>query len=54
VNAYRLVNYDVPFGGYKMSGYGRENGLEGLREYLHTKSVWIELFGASRDPFKVG
>jgi aldehyde dehydrogenase (NAD+) len=54
LNAYRIVNYDVAFGGYKMSGYGRENGLEGLREYLHTKSVWVELFGETRDPFKLG
>ncbi|MCE2525700.1 MAG: aldehyde dehydrogenase [Acidimicrobiia bacterium] len=54
VNAYRTLNYDVPFGGYKMSGHGRENGLDGLREYLHTKSVWIEMSGATRDPFKLG
>ena len=37
-----------------MSGHGRENGLEGLREYLHTKSVWVETSGATRDPFKLG
>jgi aldehyde dehydrogenase (NAD+) len=54
VNAYRVVNYDVPFGGVKRSGYGRENGMEGLRAYLVTKSVWIELTGESRDPFKLG
>jgi aldehyde dehydrogenase (NAD+) len=54
LNAYRVVNFDVPFGGYKMSGYGRENGAEGLREYLHTKSVWVEMSGESRDPFKMG
>ena len=54
INAYRTLNYDVPFGGYKMSGHGRENGLEGLRGYLHTKSVWIETSGATRDPFKLG
>jgi aldehyde dehydrogenase (NAD+) len=54
VNAYRVLNYDVPFGGVKQSGYGRENGLEGLRAYLVTKSVWIELTGASRDPFRLG
>jgi acyl-CoA reductase-like NAD-dependent aldehyde dehydrogenase len=54
INAYRIVNYDVPFGGYKGSGYGRENGLEGLREYLHSKSVWVELNGETRDPFKLG
>jgi aldehyde dehydrogenase (NAD+) len=54
INAYRIVNYDVPFGGVKMSGYGRENGMEGLREYLQTKSVWVELFGETRDPFRLG
>lgn len=54
VNAYRVLNYDVPFGGHKMSGYGRENGLEGLQGYLHTKSVWMELSGETRDPFKLG
>jgi len=54
VNSYRTLNYDVPFGGYKMSGHGRENGLDGLREFLHTKSVWVEMSGATRDPFKLG
>lgn len=54
INAYRVVNYDVPFGGYKMSGYGRENGMDALMEFLQTKSVWIETTGATRDPFKVG
>jgi len=31
----------VPFGGYKMSGYGREGGMEHLESYLNTKGVWI-------------
>jgi acyl-CoA reductase-like NAD-dependent aldehyde dehydrogenase len=31
----------MPIGGYKASGYGRENGPEGLDEYLQTKSVLI-------------
>jgi len=30
---------DVPFGGYRQSGLGRENGLEGFAEYLETKSM---------------
>jgi aldehyde dehydrogenase (NAD+) len=30
---------DVPFGGYKQSGVGRESGVAGFEEYLETKSV---------------
>ena len=43
VNTYRLVSYMSPFGGYKHSGLGRENGQEAIYEYLQTKSVWISL-----------
>jgi len=35
-------NPAVPFGGYKMSGYGRESGKRHLEEYLNVKAVWIE------------
>ena len=42
VNAYRMVNHAVPFGGYKESGYGRENGADSLREFTRTKAVWVE------------
>ena len=41
VNTYRAVSFMSPFGGYKRSGMGRENGLDAIREYLQTKSVWI-------------
>jgi aldehyde dehydrogenase (NAD+) len=54
INAYRAVGPMAPFGGFKASGYGRENGLEALREYTEVKTVWVELSGASRDPFKLG
>jgi aldehyde dehydrogenase (NAD+) len=54
VNAYRMLTYNVPFGGYKNSGLGRENGLDAVREYLETKSVWVELSGQTRDPFVLG
>jgi aldehyde dehydrogenase (NAD+) len=42
VNCYNRVDPAVPCGGYRMSGYGRENGLAQLDEYLATKSVWVE------------
>lgn len=54
VNAYRVVGPGVPFGGMKMSGWGRENGYDAVLEFTETKSVWIELTGASRDPFTIG
>ena len=54
INAYRIVSYSVPFGGFKMSGYGRENGLEAMKQYTQSKSVWVELSGETRDPFKLG
>jgi (Z)-2-((N-methylformamido)methylene)-5-hydroxybutyrolactone dehydrogenase len=41
VNTYRAVSYMSPFGGYKDSGFGRENGIAAIREYLQLKSVWI-------------
>ena len=30
VNTYRNVSYMAPFGGFKQSGYGKDNGLESL------------------------
>jgi aldehyde dehydrogenase (NAD+) len=44
----------VPFGGYRNSGIGRENGPQASDEYLETKSVWVELSGGTRDPFVLG
>ena len=54
VNSYRTLSFNTPFGGYKMSGMGRENGLESLKDYTQVKSVWVELSGQTRDPFKLG
>jgi aldehyde dehydrogenase (NAD+) len=42
VNTYNKFDPGVPFGGYKMSGFGRELGAEGIEEYLNVKTVWID------------
>ena len=43
VNCFNVCDAAAPFGGYKHSGYGRENGREGLDEFLQSKSVWTNL-----------
>lgn len=42
INCYQVMDPAVPFGGYKMSGYGRESGAQHMEEYLQTKAVWIK------------
>ncbi|MDQ2815894.1 MAG: aldehyde dehydrogenase, partial [Actinomycetota bacterium] len=54
INAYRVVGPDVPFGGYGLSGLGRENGIDAVHEYTQTKAIWVELTGGTRDPFTLG
>jgi len=51
VNNYRSTSYTTPFGGYKDSGIGREGGVEAVKEYLETKSVWISSDLDMPDPF---
>ena len=41
VNDWYFPAPDTPFGGVKQSGYGREGGLEGLNDYLQTKTIQI-------------
>ena len=54
INSYRLVSPNVPFGGFKMSGYGREFGKESILSFTEHKAVWVETSGQVRDPFKLG
>lgn len=53
VNTYRAVSFMAPFGGHKRSGIGRESGQEAIREYLQTKTVWIDLLGQTANPFVI-
>ena len=43
VNAAMALDFAMPFGGYKQSGWGRENGREGVEAYTELKSVAIDL-----------
>jgi aldehyde dehydrogenase (NAD+)/phenylacetaldehyde dehydrogenase len=43
VNCYGAVDPAAPFGGYKMSGYGREMGSYALELYSEVKCVWVNL-----------
>ncbi len=47
VNTYRAVSPIAPFGGYGMSGHGREGGLAAALDYTRTKTVWLR---TSDDP----
>lgn len=42
INAYNLTPVEIPFGGFKQSGIGRENSIEALRHYTQVKAVYVE------------
>ena len=50
MNNYRQVNHGGPFGGYKQSGLGRENGLHAVDEYTEVKTAWINTGNRVRFP----
>ena len=43
LNCQLANDLSMPFGGYKQSGWGRENGFDGVEAYLQTKAVFAEL-----------
>ena len=52
VNTYRAVSPIVPFGGDGYTGYGREAGMDSIRDYTRTKSIWINASDVPMaDPF---
>ena len=53
VNTYRAVAAQIPFGGVKDSGFGRERGQEGLMEFLVPQNVMINFSEEERDPFAI-
>jgi hypothetical protein len=42
-NSWSTQSVQMPFGGHKLSGYGREKGIEALDHYSHMKSISIRL-----------
>ena len=50
INNYNVTPIEVPFGGYKHSGLGRENSLAAIEHYTQRKSVYVEL-GDVEAPF---
>jgi aldehyde dehydrogenase (NAD+) len=52
INTFRTTHPMLPYGGYKMSGLGRENGLEALHHYTEVKTVVVDFDAAApADPF---
>jgi aldehyde dehydrogenase (NAD+) len=43
LNTWHKYHPNAPFGGYRMSGYGREQGAEALENYTQYKTVWANL-----------
>jgi len=51
VNTYRYIRWSTPYGGFKASGWGRENGVEALDSYLETKTTVVSTTGQFPNPF---
>jgi acyl-CoA reductase-like NAD-dependent aldehyde dehydrogenase len=51
VNTWHMIEANSPFGGYKLSGYGRENGLAMVEHLTRLKQVWVDLNDFTMDIF---
>jgi betaine-aldehyde dehydrogenase len=47
INTFRAMALNMPFGGMKASGLGRECGIAGMRSYMQQKSVYVDLSDAA-------
>ena len=55
INTYRLISPMAPFGGIKDSGYGKEAGIESIKEYTRIKTTWYNCSDKPMsDPFTMG
>ncbi len=53
INNYRNSSFTSPQGGIRSSGWGRENGKDGMDEFLETKAIWVELSEEAGNPFQL-
>lgn len=54
INTYRAISPIAPFGGLNQSGYGREAGMQAIKDYTRTKTVWINTSDAPMtNPFVI-
>jgi aldehyde dehydrogenase (NAD+) len=52
VNTFRTTHPMLPYGGFKLSGLGRENGMEALHHFTEVKTVVVDFDAAPpADPF---
>lgn len=51
INSYRMLSSLMPFGGYKDSGTGRENGLDAIRANMEVKSIYLNHSAPIGNPF---
>ncbi|MQC26573.1 MAG: aldehyde dehydrogenase family protein [Chloroflexi bacterium] len=50
INGYGMIDPAAPFGGYKMSGFGREMGKESIELYTQVKTVWVNTYQDTSKP----
>ena len=54
VNTYRLISPSAPFGGIKDSGYGKEAGIDSIKDYTRVKTTWYYTSDEpTLDPFSI-
>jgi acyl-CoA reductase-like NAD-dependent aldehyde dehydrogenase len=51
INTWHMIEPNSPFGGYKLSGYGRENGIAMVDHLTRLKQVWVDLNEFTMDLF---
>jgi acyl-CoA reductase-like NAD-dependent aldehyde dehydrogenase len=51
LNQHLLIAFEVPWGGFKESGFGKENSTLCLEEYSRIKHVWVDLKGNPDTPW---